>query len=57
MCRITGFWNFKNQSAFQLNETVKGMNNSMIHGGPDDSGYVDCNAGLALGHDDYPLLI
>ena len=51
MCRITGFWNFKNQSAFQLNETVKGMNNSMIHGGPDDSGvYVDCNAGLALGH-------
>ena len=51
MCRITGFWDFKNRNPSQLNETVKGMNNTMIHGGPDDSGvYVDCNAGLALGH-------
>ena len=51
MCRITGFWDFKNQSPFQLNKTVKGMNNSMIHGGPDDSGiYVEHQLGVALGH-------
>ena len=51
MCRITGFWDFKNQYSSKLNEIVKGMNNSMVHGGPDDSGiYVDTQLGVAMGH-------
>jgi asparagine synthase (glutamine-hydrolysing) len=51
MCRITGLWDFKNQNPNQLQEQVTMMKNTMIHGGPDDSGaYVDYNVGLALGH-------
>ena len=38
MCRIIGFWDFKNKYPSQLSEIVKGMNNSLIHAGPDNSG-------------------
>ena len=51
MCRITGFWDFKNSHSNNLLNQVEAMREVLVHGGPDDSGaYVDDNAGLALGH-------
>ena len=52
MCGFTGV--LYPQSAMdtvQLTALVKGMNNTLVHRGPDDSGeWVDANVGIALGH-------
>ena len=51
MCGITGFWNpQRNEDDAALHNLVRGMTDSIIHRGPDDSGaWVDADAGMALG--------
>ena len=43
MCGIAGFWkNSADQSTGNLKKIVKGMSNTLLHRGPDDSGtWVD----------------
>src|SRR6202521_814046 len=52
MCGIAGFWSpSKPAAAGDLHARVAGMTDTLVHRGPDDSGYwVDPDAGLALGH-------
>lgn len=49
MCGITGLWNGSIHDRAALESRIKGMNNAIIHRGPDDEGlWVDAPAGLAL---------
>lgn len=48
MCRICGIYNPEEKN---LNERIRLMRDSMLHGGPDDAGlFVDQHFPLALGH-------
>ena len=42
MCRITGYWNFNKDYTQETDHHITQMCNSMVHGGPDDSGiFID----------------
>ncbi len=51
MCGIAGFWKIKKDRKELLKNTVMKMTETLVHRGPDDSGfYVDEKYGIALGH-------
>ena len=52
MCGIVGFWKPSGYPAgIEIENDIKAMTDSLIHRGPDDSGYyVDKKSSLALGH-------
>ncbi len=51
MCRVTGFWDFKESRSSDSNLLISSMMQCLEHGGPDDSGvFLDSCENLALGH-------
>lgn len=51
MCRITGFWEQKNNTTYDQYGILKNMCNTLTAGGPDDAGvFVDQTQVVALGH-------
>ena len=51
MCRIIGFLDFTFRGDCNLNQIVTSMRDTLIHGGPDDTGlYLEPQSGLALLH-------
>lgn len=48
MCGITGFW--QHNETIDLEQTIQGMSNTLLHRGPDDGGiWTDENVSIALG--------
>ncbi|MDD5146787.1 MAG: asparagine synthase (glutamine-hydrolyzing) [Candidatus Pacebacteria bacterium] len=47
MCRVTGFWDLNYRGAYGLERTVDQMNQTLVHGGPDEQGFY-CNERLGL---------
>lgn len=51
MCRIAGLFDFKGSLRNELENIVIRMRDSMVHGGPDDSGlFINQTRSLCLGH-------
>ena len=51
MCGITGFLTSSTEAEFEMKLLAARMADRLVHRGPDDSGvWVDCKAGVALGH-------
>jgi asparagine synthase (glutamine-hydrolysing) len=51
MCRIVGFIDFNFNNSYSLEEIIRAMRDTLIHGGPDDAGiFIDKDFPVALGH-------
>lgn len=51
MCRITGFWDFNGSQNYDIEKCGISMANTMVYGGPDDSGiFIEKEKGLTLVH-------
>ena len=51
MCRIVGIWHQNFRNNYDIEKVLLNMRDSMIHGGPDDTGiYINKNKGLGLAH-------
>ena len=51
MCGLTGFWEFKQATTNDLEETLRKMSSTLMPRGPDSEGtWVDANSRLGMGH-------
>ncbi len=51
MCRITGFWDFRQTTNYNKDKIITDMRDTMVYGGPDDCGYyISKKKNVALGH-------